>query len=101
MNPHKIAALASYYPNYLYRFYAKRPFLRQQSFAEQQKTLFDDFFGWSDFLPRNFRKLGHQATQILANAEILQRKWATEHRKSFPKNDWVLEITIAQLKEFV
>lgn len=98
--PLRIACLTTFYPLYLRKFYANQPFFKNESYIRQQEMLLDDLFGWSDFFPRNFRKLGHNAMEIVANAEWLQKQWAAEHHQRYQENNWIHDIVIAQLKEF-
>jgi hypothetical protein len=49
------------------------------SYTEQRRYLLDQYFGTADFYSWNLNKLGHEAEDIIANCEPLQRQWAQEH----------------------
>jgi hypothetical protein len=80
----------------------------------------DKCFGTADFYSRNLHLLGHEATEVIANCEPLQRQWAKEngidlkepkwHWKGdrgkgllprwFQSKDWLPDILIAQVKHY-
>lgn len=57
-------------------------------------------FGWSDFFARHLTALGVCALEIFASLRPLQRAWLREHGMSFAERDWLIETTLAQLREF-
>ncbi len=59
-----------------------------------------DGFGWADFWSAALNGLGYEASEIIANAEPMQRRWAMENDFTFEESNWVFEITTAQLKLF-
>src|SRR5258708_4033290 len=69
----------SYYEDVLNTVYATRPELRRASYAAQMQAIYDVGFARADFLPNNLRFLGHEAEQVVCNAEIAQETWAAEH----------------------
>jgi hypothetical protein len=115
----KFLIVDTYYPTFLRYFYAQHPELAQRPYAEQWRALMDQCFGTADFYSSNLQKLGHEATEVVANCEPLQRRWAKEHeikldeakwivrmRKGFvpwPQRvaaDWFYPILIAQVKHY-
>lgn len=91
--------VTTYYQEYLKNFYARYPFSKQQSYQEQYDQLMGDAFGWSDFFSKNLRKLGVEAYEIVANAESLQKAWASEHGLKF-SSDWMKSIILEQLRAY-
>ncbi|MDX6559894.1 MAG: hypothetical protein QOF72_2943 [Blastocatellia bacterium] len=115
----RILILDTYYPSFLSSCYLQHPGLAELPYAEQWRMLQDQCFGTADFYSTNLKLLGHEATEIVANSEPLQRQWATEHnasieseprwttsrRKGFmpwlrraSKNDWFHGVLFAQIK---
>ncbi len=66
------------YPAFLRWLYAQHPGLEQKPFEEQMQVRVDTLFGVADFYSSNLRKLGHEAYDIHANNEFMQKAWAGE-----------------------
>lgn len=89
------------YPNvYIDRFYAARPQLASGPYTAQLDALIGDCFGSSDFWTRALRGFGYETLDLIANAELLQKRWATEQDLIYQDDNWLLEITLAQIKAF-
>lgn len=89
------------YPGvYLDQFCTRRPQLAFEPYTVQFDALIEDCFGSSDFWTRALRELGYETLDLIANAEALQKRWATEHDLSYRDDDWLFEITLAQIKAF-
>ena len=95
----RLLKLGIYYSAYLRDFYAKRPGLKDQTYAAQHAALIDDCFGSSDFWTKAFEKLGYETADIIANAEFLQARWAKENDIRFDENREPFEIAAAQIKK--
>lgn len=67
------------YPEFLRWFYAQQPELGKQPYEEQMRARVESLFGVADFYSSNLRKLGHEAQDIHANNEFMQKAWAKEH----------------------
>jgi hypothetical protein len=67
------------YPEFLHWLYVQHPGLDHQSYDEQMKVRNESLFGTADFYSNNFKKLGHEAYDIHADNEFMQRAWAWEH----------------------
>lgn len=72
------------YPAFLDWFYSEHPGLEHATYDEQMRVRNDSLFGVADFYSSNLRKLGHEAWDIHANNETMQRAWAREHGLSLP-----------------
>jgi spore maturation protein CgeB len=59
-----------------------------------------DANGWADFWSVALGKLGYATDEIVSNAEPAQRAWAREHELRYDENNWLFEITSAQVKSF-
>lgn len=68
------------YPDFLRWLYAQHPGLEKQPYEEQMRVRNESLFGVADFYSSNLRKLGHEAWDIHANNEFMQRAWGKEHR---------------------
>jgi len=75
----RILVVDTCYPAFLARHYASTPGLDERSYAEQWRALMDTFFGTSDAYSHYLGELGHEAHEVVVNAEPLQRAWAREH----------------------
>ena len=67
------------YPEFLAWLYAEQPGLEKKAYGDQMRVRNESLFGVADFYSSNLRKLGHEAWDIHANNEFMQRAWAREH----------------------
>lgn len=74
----------SNYPDYVRWLYDGRPGLADASYDEQLEAHTSSLFGTADFYSANLRALGHEAVDVLANVEPLQRAWARENDLRVP-----------------
>ena len=96
----RLLKIAVYYDGYLQQFYGQRPNLASESYAIQHSALIGDCFGSSDFWSRALNDLEYETCDIVANAEPLQRAWASEQGLVADQANWLFEITAAQIKSF-
>jgi spore maturation protein CgeB len=91
---------SSYYPEYLKWFYSRHPDLRQKTYAEQHAALMADGFALSDTWSRYLRSPdgSFHVTEIVINAESLQKQWAREQGVAYRDESWMADIFLAQLK---
>ena len=73
----RVLVVDTYYPAFLAAHYEGPP---AGSYEEQHRALMERSFGTSDAYSHYLRALGHQAMEVVANAEPLQLAWAREHR---------------------
>lgn len=108
------------YIKFIRWLYEKRPGLERQPYQVQMLRRMESLFGVADFYSKNLRSLGHEACDIIANIEPMQKQWAREHgarftkgpwrlrfRRGFvpwpyrtPTEHWIKEILAAQVKQF-
>ena len=69
------------YTDFLRLLYDQHLELEKRSYDEQLRVRMDSLCGMSDFYSSNLGKLGHEAYDIIANAERMQKAWAREHGK--------------------
>src|SRR2546423_6429907 len=81
----RILVIDSYYSAFLESFYGQHSDLARRPYDEQWQALMDQCFGTADFYSSNLIALGHEATEIVANCEPLQRRWASEQRINFDR----------------
>jgi hypothetical protein len=98
----RILILDTYYPAFLDAHYRGAPQLAQADYATQWRALMDRFFGTADSYSHYLRALGHEAEEIVVNADPLQQAWAGEHgvRRSLRRRDRMSRIIRAQIEEF-
>jgi hypothetical protein len=66
------------YPEFLEWLYTQHPGMERHPYEEQMRMRNESFFGVADFYSQNLRRLGHEAWDIHANNEWMQRAWAKE-----------------------
>jgi spore maturation protein CgeB len=96
----KLQRITTNYPGYLRQFYQANPQLAAQSYAAQHRALMSDVHGWCDFWSAALGKLGYECAEVVSNAELLQKAWARENGFSYNDENWLFEITAAQVKAF-
>jgi spore maturation protein CgeB len=75
----RLLMLNTDYPEFLRSHYASHPGLQAAPHDEQMRVRNESLFGLADFYSSNLRRLGHEAWEIYANNEFLQKAWAQEH----------------------
>jgi spore maturation protein CgeB len=96
----KLQRITTNYPAYLSQFYQSQAALSTQPYSVQHAALMRDAYGWSDFWSNALGKLGYEVDEVVSNAEPLQKAWAREHGVRYDENNWMFEITTAQIKAF-
>lgn len=81
----RVLVVDTYYPAFLTDHYGERPSLRDSSYDEQLRSLYERRFGTSDFYSRHLRELGHETAELVVNCEPLQFQWAREHGMRMPQ----------------
>jgi len=76
----KFLILSMDYPEFLRWLYGQHSGLEGQFYEEQMRARAESLFGVADFYSDNLRKLGHEAYDIHANNEFMQKAWAREHK---------------------
>lgn len=92
---YKFLKVTSYYESFLNYFSKKHPDLDRKKFDVQLGLLLDEGFGWGNFFQMNLQKLGHEAYEIVYNADSLQGTWAKEYHLNVRSRE---EIFLHQLK---
>jgi len=75
----RILILNTDYPDYLEWLYSGNEGLSHRPYESQLQARYESLFGVADFYSNNLRRLGHEAWDIYANNEYLQKAWAREH----------------------
>ena len=78
-NGYSMVFVNAYYTSYLTTIYEKMPWLATSSYCEQHQALQDGLFGDSDFYSCGITQAGWTATDLIVNAEQLQKAWSAEH----------------------
>lgn len=60
----------------------------------------EDARGWSDFWSLALTKLGYETSEIVSNAECMQKAWVKENGVDYSERNWLLDITMAQITAF-
>ena len=96
----KLQRITTNYPGYLRQFYQTNPALVSESYTVQHAALMSDAHGWADFWSTALTKRGYECSEVVSNAEPLQKAWARENGFSHSEDNWLFEITAAQVKAF-
>jgi spore maturation protein CgeB len=75
----RLAFVDTLYQRFVADHHRERPQLDRAGYAQQHASLIARSFGTSDAYSSEFRALGHEAVDLLVNAERLQRSWAREN----------------------
>lgn len=75
----RVTIVDTYYPRFLSDQYADDPALAAQPYDAQLQALAQTTFGTSDAYSAHLRELGHEAVEVVANADVLQATWAREN----------------------
>lgn len=71
--------IQTYYPDFLDDLYAGDAALGTLGFEQQRDRIFATGFSIGDAYSHYLRELGCEATEVIANADVMQRRWALEH----------------------
>lgn len=96
----RLLKLGIYGPDYLDRFYDRRPELAKAPYPVQHDALIDDRAASSDFWTAALRPLGYETADIIANAGPAQLRWAMENRAGSGPDDDLFAIAAAQIRAF-
>lgn len=95
-NNYTFLKITTVYPQYLAKYYSQyRNHLAQKSFQTQYDHLMADAFSWSNFYQIYLNKIGVNAFEIVANAELLQQTWAIENGVPFENEK---QLVLAQIR---
>jgi len=92
----RILIIDTCYPAFLKSHYRSNPGLERRPYPEQWRALMDTSFGTADAYSHNLAALGHDAHEVVANCDLLQRSWA--HEQGLPEARGE-EIVLAQMRE--
>lgn len=81
------------------RMYADDPELKHRPSDVQAQTFFDQFLVYSDSFSRGMQSLGNESSELLCNAEHIQKAWANENGVSYSEDGWIREIMLAQIEK--
>lgn len=96
----RLLKIGVYADAYLRSFYEQHPALKAQPYATQHAALMSDCFGSSDFWTTALKQFDYETCETIANAEAMQKRWALEQGTGYRESNWMLEISIAQVKCF-
>ncbi len=100
MKNYRIVRIAPlHYDTPMLELYAQDPELRFKPYAEQQKNLFEMAYLYSDSFTRRMGELGHEASEIVYDLEILQKKWASEKGIKYDSDHWQNDIMLKQIED--
>jgi hypothetical protein len=96
----RLLRITTNYTVYLENFYKNRPDLKGKSYKDQYQELMQDCYGWVDFWTHALAKQGYEVWEPVANAEYMQKTWASENGISYHNGTWETDIIIEQIKKF-
>jgi len=78
--PFSILVVDAYYAPLLRDFRAAHPGVYAEGYQESRRALLAECFcGTADFYSKNLGVLGHAATEVVVNDEVIQAQWAREN----------------------
>jgi len=97
----RILILTTDYPGFLSQMYQGNSSLRTASHADQVAARAATLFGVADFHSKNLVARGHEAVELFANNEYLQRAWAREKGMTAPgRTRWEFHLRRGILPSF-
>ncbi|TAL67202.1 MAG: hypothetical protein EPN88_07600 [Bacteroidetes bacterium] len=93
----KLLSISSTYSGYLESFYKKHTDTSLLTYNQHYSLLINETTEFAGAYTRNFRKLGIDATCVIANDTVLQNKWKSENNKTLKENS---DILFAQIESF-
>jgi hypothetical protein len=78
----RVLIVDTYYAAFAATHYAARPGLAARPYNEQLASLMAERFGTADAYSHHLRALGHEAAEVVASCEPLQRTWAHEQGRA-------------------
>lgn len=94
----RIAFVRFAYPAYLDDHARRFPHAHRRPYDAQKRALDHDAFWWGDAWEDALGGLGHPTTDLVMNAESLQKAWAVEHGMKPARLGWMLPILERQLR---
>ena len=95
----RLTILKFAYPDYLRAWYWARPDEGARSYTEQATALDHDAFWWNGAWAGPLAQQGIEVSEIIANAQPLQRAWARERGLQLSRGRWMAEALRAQIAE--
>jgi len=87
------------YPTYMKGFIKRNPVMKELSYEKALDLYLSDCYGWADFWKINLEATGNfEGVEIIANNELLQKKWAQEHSVRYEENNWQDSILLEQIR---
>lgn len=80
------------YRGFLDDLYCRNRGLAARPYEEQMRVRYDSLFGTADFYSSNLTALGHEAWDVIANAERIQKQWASENGTAHKDARWRLRL---------
>ncbi|MDH7570451.1 MAG: glycosyltransferase [Armatimonadota bacterium] len=96
----RVMRVVHVYDAYARQFYARRPELAAQPFAEQLAAHNHQGYSNAGAWVHALRPLGYEVLEVTANLLPMQRAWARENGLSDPENASAAEIVFAQARQF-
>lgn len=92
----------SFYARYIKWFYDRHPQLKTASYNEQLSALLRDGFCLADAWQRHVHNPGNNCivTELVVNAEYMQKQWAKENGVSYSEDNWMHDIFLAQFRAY-
>ncbi|MBC7695255.1 MAG: glycosyltransferase family 1 protein [Burkholderiales bacterium] len=95
----KICFLTSYYPPFIDALCNKYNFFLDLSYQESLNLILDELYADTGSIYFYSKTYGNEASIIIQNFEILQKKWASENIGNIEENNWQEKIVLEQTKK--
>jgi hypothetical protein len=87
-------------PGFVKQFLSETPDSSRLSYRELLDRCMKTRYGSSDFFAKHMQRLGNEAVEVFASFEVLQKAWARDHGVAFDESRWLIEIVLAQVRQF-
>lgn len=84
----KFLIMTADYPEFLDWHYRQHPWLKNEPYDEQHRLRDESLFAEIHANVSNLRNLGHEAWDVYANNEFMQKMWAREHALTVSDTSW-------------
>lgn len=80
--------------------YETNPAMKDLPYESQLREFFSFHFHYSDSLTHHLNRMGYEASEILYDVELLQKKWADENGVQYSQENWQSEILVGQINRY-
>ncbi len=96
----RLLRLTTVYPKAAEQFLRANPDYAGLSYRELYDRFLNTRFAESNYHAAHLNRLGHEAENVFASIEPLQKQWALEQEIEYDTHNWLADIAVAQVQSF-